>query len=161
MVLTALLCGCASPRQGIVLAPVGPPPHSAQSRSGSGVLIVFSALSAAPNFQSSPYHRTYTDYRVLSADGSELVQEVRNDTGKLLEGPNRVELPVGRYQILARANGYGNVTVPVVIRANQVTTLHLEGSPWWSKSSGILEANPVRLPNGEIVGWRAELSQGP
>ncbi len=161
MVLAALLCGCVSPRNQLVLAPVGPPPHSGESRSASGELIVFSALSAAPNFQSSPYHRTYTDYRVLSADGSEVVKEVHNDTGKLLEGPSRVELPVGRYQVLARANGYGNVTVPVVIKPHQVTTLHLEGSAWWSKSSGIFDSNPVRLPNGEIVGWRAELSQGP
>ncbi len=80
---------------------------------------------------------------------------VHNDSGKLAEGPEKLELPAGKYLVLARANGYGLVRVPVVIRRGQTTTLHLEGSVWWPASTGIGTSNPVRLPHQEIVGWRA------
>ena len=72
-----------------------------------------------------------------------------------LEGPKRVQLPVGTYRVVARANGYGVVTVPVIIRADQVTTVHLEGGPSWQNRSQLGQSNPVRLPDGEIAGWRA------
>ncbi len=63
--------------------------------------------------------------------------------------------PAGTYRVLARANGYGLAPVPVAIRPGQVTTLHLEGSVWWPVKSPIFNSNPVRLPGGEIIGWRA------
>jgi hypothetical protein len=159
MVITASLLGCASPHGELALEPVGPPPYAVAGSGTQGSLVVFSALEPTANFNSSPYRRRHTDYRVFSADGKQLIQAVRNDTGKLLEGPERVGLPAGTYQVIARANGYGDVAVPVVIKPNQVTTVHLEGSTWWPRGSGILEANPVRLPSGEIVGWRADLSK--
>jgi hypothetical protein len=72
-----------------------------------------------------------------------------------LDGPKRVQLPVGTYCVIARANGYGVVTVPVIIRADQVTTVHLEGSPSWQNLSQLSRSNSVRLPDGAIAGWRA------
>jgi hypothetical protein len=62
---------------------------------------------------------------------------------------------VGPYRVAARANGYGEVIVPVVIRANQVTTVHLEGSPAWPNGRELTKSDPVRLPDGEMAGWRA------
>jgi hypothetical protein len=62
---------------------------------------------------------------------------------------------VGAYLVAARANGYGKVIVPVVIRANQVTRVHLEGSPAWPNGRELAKSNPVLLPGGEIAGWRA------
>src|SRR5262249_6677707 len=121
----------------------------------SGTLQVFSALDSAPDFNNSPYRSRYSDYKVYSSDGAELVKAVRNDSGKLIEGPPRVELAIGKYRVIARANGYGEVTVPVVIKPSQTTAIHLEGSHWWPKSSQIFDANPVRLPSGQIVGWPA------
>jgi len=117
--------------------------------------MVFSALDPSADFNNSPYRHRYTDYHVYSPDETRLVKAVHNDTGKLVEGPARVQLPAGKYRVIARANGYGTVTVPVVIKANQTTTIHLEGSNWWPRSSLIFEANPVRLPSGQIVGWPA------
>ena len=80
---------------------------------------------------------------------------VDGDNGTRLAGPQKVELPVGAYCVIARANGYGVVTVPVIIQADQVTTVHLEGSPAWQNGSQLSQSNPVRLPDGEIAGWRA------
>ena len=154
MAAVAVLSGCASPGPGVVLDPVGPPPLASASVSPNGVLIVFSAFEQSADFNSQLYRRHYTDYRIRSADGKPL-QTVRNDGGALAEGPKRVQLPVGTYRVVARANGYGEVTVPVLIRADQVTTVHLEGSSSWPNRKQLAGSNPVRLPDGEIAGWRA------
>jgi hypothetical protein len=151
---TAFLSGCASHGPGLVLDPVGPPPFASTGAGSTGVLIVYSAYEQGAEFNSPYYRRQYTDYKILATDG-ELLQPVHNDSGTLIEAPKRVQLPVGTYRVVARANGYGEVTVPVVIRANQVTTVHLEGSPSWPNRSQLDASNPVRLPHGEIAGWRA------
>lgn len=151
---TALLSGCASHRPALVLDPVGPPPFASAAAGSTGTLKVFSAYEQGADFNSPPYHREYSDYRIFSVDGN-LVQTVQNDSGNLAEAPKRVQLPAGSYRVIARANGYGEVTVPVVIRPNQVTTVHLEGSPSWSNRGQLAASNPVRLPHGEIAGWRA------
>jgi hypothetical protein len=83
------------------------------------------------------------------------LRTVHNDNGELVEGPAEVSLAGGRYRVVALANGYGLVIVPVVIVRSQVTTVHLEGSPSWPDKQALLHSNPVRLPDGEIAGWRA------
>jgi hypothetical protein len=153
----ACVCGCAAFHNQLALDPVGPQPGTAGDGSSAGTLLVFSAFETTADFNRSPYRRQYTDYRVESADGTRLIRTVHNDNGLLFEGPKKIELPVGNYRVLARANGYGCVTVPVVVRSGQTTSVHLEGSAWWPKSSTIFQSNPVRLPSGQIVGWRASL----
>src|SRR5271157_1454924 len=104
LVVAGLLSGCASsPHQGLVLDPIGPPPNASPEAGSQGSLVVFSATDPTPAATGSPYHRQYSDYRVLSADGKELIQTVHNDTDKLPGGPRKVELPAGEYQVLARA----------------------------------------------------------
>ena len=154
LVAAALVAGCVSQQHGLVLDPIGPPgPPSA--RAGSiGTLVVFSAPDPHADFNDLPYLRRYTDYKITHEDGK-LVQTVRNDSGAPMEGPRRVQLPVGAYSVVARANGYGIVTVPVIIRSDQITMVHLEGGPSWQNRSPLKDSNPVRLPNGEIAGWRA------
>ncbi len=149
-----LIAGCAS-NQRLLLDAVGPTPDAWPLSGNKGSLLVYSARVASPESGTSRYRDRYSDYKVLSADGKSLVDEVRNDEGKLLGGPTRVTLPPGSYRVLARANGYGLVIVPVLIEKNRTTVIHLEGSFWWPRSSGIFESSPVRLPSGEIVGWRA------
>jgi hypothetical protein len=151
---TALLWGCASHGPALVLDTVGPAPFPSATAGSIGTLKVYSAFEQGADFNSQLYRRHYTDYEILSADGKRL-QRVRNDRGTSVEAPQRVELPVGTYRVVARANGYGEVTVPVVIRADQVTTVHLEGSPSWPNPKQPTESNLVRLPDGEITGWRA------
>lgn len=151
---TALLSSCASHGPALVLEPVGPAPFPSAIAGSTGTLMVFSAFEQGADFNSQLYRRHYTDYLILSADGKPL-QTVRNDSGTLMEAPKRVQLPVGTYRVVARANGYGKVTVPVVIRADQATTVHLEGSPSWPNRRQLAGSNPVRLPDGEIAGWPA------
>jgi hypothetical protein len=80
------------------------------------------------------YLRHDTDYKVAYQDGK-LAQSVHNANGTLLEGPKRVRLSEGAYCVVARAKGSGVLTVPVIIRADQVTTVHLEGGPAWQNRS--------------------------
>jgi hypothetical protein len=123
-------------------------------------LVVYSAFDPTPDLNRSPYRRRFTDYQIFSADGQQLIQLVNNNRETLVNTPPAVELATGSYRVVARANGYGPVTVPVVVKPGQVTTVHLEGSVWWPRSSPIFESNPVRLPKGEIVGWRADAGLG-
>jgi len=151
-----LLAGCATSKSGITLDTVGPvPDQPAAISSTNGMLVVYSAFEVNADFNScDPYRREYSDYRIFSADGN-LLQRVHNDSGLDLGSPTRVGLPAGSYLVIARANGYGFVTTPVVIETNQITTVHLEGGGSWPDESTFGETNAVRLPDGEIVGWRS------
>jgi hypothetical protein len=150
-----LLVGCSSPRTALVLEPVGPAPvQTSPQGSGNGVLVVFSAYEAGPNFANrDPYRPACSDYKVLSATGT-LLRVVHNDSGTILQQPATVPLPAGHYQVLARANGYGTVTVPVVIEAQHSTVLHLEGGSWPRRAS-LNRTNLVHLPGGQAIGWRS------
>jgi hypothetical protein len=155
----ALLSGCAtgSGGSGLVLDPVGPPlsPAMETPASGNGTLLVYSAFRRNADFNSrDPNRPEYSDYEIFNSDGT-LQQRVHNDSGTMLQGVLPVELPMGKYRVKARANGHGFVTVPVIIEAQQSTVLHLEGGGFWPDESVFNQTNAVRLPNGQIVGWKA------
>ncbi len=154
-----LLAGCASTNTGVVLDSVGPgPTESANSAAANGTLLVYSAYEVNANFNIRDDRRhQYSDYRILGNDGK-LVQPVVNDSGTILQRPASVDLPVGQYRVVAQANGYGLVTVPVTIEAGRTTVLHLEGGIKWPNQFGENQTNAVRLPDGEIVGWRSNLA---
>ena len=155
LLLSAIpLAGCASDRHALVLDPVGPPASLPQTAGPKGWLVVFSAHDPHAHFNSLPYTVFYTDYKIFSSDGR-LLQSVQNNPNPSVPGPTRVALPAGDYRVVARANGYGMVTVPVVIAAHQTTTVHLEGGDAGSRDATLAHADQVRLPDGEIVGWRA------
>jgi len=151
-----LLAGCASSQQGLTLAPVGPAStQAAPVVSENGSLVVYSAYDVTPANQGDYEHRRhYTDYKILNQDGS-LLKVVHNDSGSVVREAARVDLPPGSYKVVARANGYGKVTVPVVIEQNQLTTVHLEGGGSWQNEAARSSDQVVRLPDGTIVGWRA------
>ena len=156
---TTLISGCAFHDQPVVVDSVGPPTLQPANGGPKGVLMVYSAYDPEVEFSDIPLLRQYTDYKIFSEEGN-LLQSVRNNDGAVVENPERVELPTGRYRIMSRAKGYKNVTVPVVILADQLTEVHLEGGTSWQENATLLQSNPVRLPNGEIVGWRANKSMG-
>ncbi len=150
-----LLVGCASAQHGIVLAPVGPASVQATAAVPQGTLLVYSAYDVhAPSMGDFEDRHHYSDYRVFTEDGK-LLEKVHNDTGKMMGDPTRVNLPPGAYHVVANANGYGVVTVPVVIAVNRTTTLHLEGGGSWPKGAPD-PTDAVRLPDGRRVGWRAD-----
>jgi hypothetical protein len=158
MAVGILLTGCATGKSRIVLDPVGPPPAQAQTvQPDKGTLTVFSAFEVNADFNSrDPYRSEYSDYRIYSNDGK-LLRFVKNDDGSNFGSPGEVSLAPGGYRVVARANGYGTVTVPVEVDANRVTTIHLEGGYTWPNNPGFDKAKAVCLPGGEMVGWKNPL----
>src|SRR5580700_6949874 len=152
--ISLLLAGCATSNHSLVLQGVGPnPTAAANTTSTQGTLLVYSAYEVNADFNTRDPHRpVYSDYRILTPDGR-LQQLVHNNSGTMLQRPLQVDLPAGTYHIVAQANGYGLVTVPVAIAAGQDTIVHLEGGFRWPNKSAFNQSNAVRLPNGEIVGW--------
>src|SRR5215831_15091620 len=149
LLLLTLASGCASPRGGLVLDRVGPASDETGHNS-HGTLTVYSDLDSSPHW-GNPNHIWYSDYQVLS-DNGDLLKTVRNDSGTTVEGPVKVQLAPGNYRVHARANRYGWVTVPILIEANRVTTVHLDSG---SDFRGLAASNSVLLPHGETVGCRA------
>jgi hypothetical protein len=163
MVLLAMagglfVSGCATGTGGLVLDTAGPsmPPLAAAGPSTTnGTLLVYSAFRRNADFnRPDPYRQEYSDYDIFSADGK-LLRKIHNNLGTVLQEAVPVELPPGKYNVHARANGYGFVKVPVIIEANQSTVLHLEGGGFWPDESIFNQTNAVRLPDGQVVGWKA------
>lgn len=152
-----LLAGCGTGYNELTLDTVGPVPAQALTAAppgGDGTLVVYSAYKRNADFDSrDPRRQEYSDYRILTADGRPF-QSVHNNSGTILEDPVSVTLAPGKYRVIARANGYGYVTVPVIVEARQTTILHLEGGGSWPDTSVFNQTNAVRLPDGKIVGWR-------
>ena len=85
-----------------------------------------------------------------------LLKKIHNNDDTMLQRPVGVGLPAGKYSVQARANGYGLVSVPVMIQAGRNTVVHLEGGSNFGNHPAN-DTNMVRLPDGRIVGWRASL----
>jgi hypothetical protein len=151
----ALLMGCAGMGSGLVLDTAGPMPGPATpASSGPGTLIIYSAGKVNADFNShDPNRREYSDYKILDSD-RKLVKHVHNVADDMLEGPVPVELPPGKYFVVARSNSYGVVTIPVIITSQRQSILHLDGFNAWPNESVFNQNNSVRLPDGEIVGWK-------
>jgi hypothetical protein len=150
-----VLAGCATGHRNLTLDSVGPAPAQPSVASADGTLTVYSGFKVNADFNSTdPNHREYSNYKIFAADGK-LLQLVQNDTGLAQGSPAPISLAPGNYRVVARANGYGIVTVPVVIQAGNLTIVHLEGGYVWPDKSEFNQTNTVRLPDGGIVGWRA------
>ena len=154
-----LLTGCATSNGNkLSLDTVGPPVSqlaTSSSPSANGTLLVYSAYEVNADFNArDPNRPEYSDYEISTTDGK-LLQRVHNNSGTMLQDAVPVTLPVGKYQVKARANGYGLVTVPVIIVAQQSTILHFEGGGFWPDESVFNQTNAVRLPGGLIIGWKA------
>jgi hypothetical protein len=152
--------GCANFQKDLVLDPVGPPPaHPIAAVSTNGSLVVYSAGAAVPDLSAEISGNPsddweYSGYRILSPDGK-LFKFVPNNAGTVQLHPQKIELPAGRYVVVARANGYGRVSVPVLIAGNRITTLHLDAGGFSPVEPGFNQTNTVHLPDGSVVGWRA------
>lgn len=154
-VVCAFLAGCAGMKSGLVLDTVGPiPGSSAPSTTGQGTLIVYSAYQVNANFESqNPTRRQHSDYKLLDQDKKPL-ERIHNVTGDIIQDALPVNLAPGKYFVVARSNGYGIVTVPVIIAADRKTVLHLDNGNRWPNGTAIDASDAVQLPDGEIVGWR-------
>lgn len=153
------LAGCTTANNEMVLEGVGPDPTSTVNAvATTGTLLVYSAYVVNADFNVRDPHRPqYTDYWIYTADGK-LQQRIYNNSGTILQRPKEVELPAGTYRIVAEANGFGVVTVPVTIVAGQDTILHLEGGDRWPNPGAFNQVNAVRLPDGQVVGWKSTVA---
>jgi len=153
--LALVITGCISGRDPLVLDPVGPVHASTSKKSDAGFLTVYSAYDANAHFYSRKYDgREFSDYSIFDANGR-FLRKIHNSTDSIIEAPATVSLPPGQYKVIARANGYGDVTVPVIIERDQQTVLHLEGGETAPELAGADSSNKVRLPDGSIVGFRS------
>ena len=164
-----LVSGCASAPQVAVLEPVGPAPMGHPKSSAEGSLVVYSARERAPmdinreewlwnsDFGRNDflYELAHTDYTICMQDGK-VLEHVRNARNVDDPEPVRVTLLPGSYRIEAEAEEDGggtvNVTIPVVIQPGRTTTAHLAGE--WKPVQHFTDADVVRLPDGQIAGWR-------
>ncbi len=149
LLLPLFLAGCATTPPLVMSGSVGPAPRVEAVSEKQGTLVVYSVWDIFPGGDSDYHYRE--DY-VLSWPGDAHVRTVRNHAGTFEEGPVSVSLPPGRYQIRARAAGYGKVTANVVIEAGRTTIVWLDGTG--PKDAVAPTAAQVRLPNGQMIGWR-------
>jgi hypothetical protein len=149
-----LLGGCASHKDALMLAPVATASGTSPRSLATGSLVVYSAFDPHAHFNGFAYHAYYSDYKIFNATG-ELLRSVHNDSDMVLEGPVTVALSAGQFRIVARANGHGTITIPVVITAGQTTILHLEGGTSRRTISQLAPSELIRSPEGQIIGWMA------
>jgi hypothetical protein len=149
--LLLLLSACSlNPRPTVLETTVGPAPAQASRPANQGYLVVYSAWSS---FVDQGYMAHHSRYNLASQDGT-MTKEVLNYRDRFDEGPIRLPLPPGSYQLTARAAHYGKVVVPVMIKEHQTTFVYLDGSSH-PEIPLTQTTNLVKLPNGQIVGWSA------
>ena len=149
---TAAMLLCAGCATSITLAPVGPSPVAFQTSSGDGQLEVFSALSGHIEGNNPTWYQ-HTDYEIYNEQGHRM-EHVRNSRGYYSQRPRVVTLPAGRYIVKARARGARQVNVPVVIKAGELTPVHLDAK--WSPAIDASGTQLVKGPDDYPVGWRAD-----
>ena len=152
--VVSMVAGCSTTP--MVLGTVGPSPASATAQADQGYLKVHTATED-PGDGGEPNYYPHTSYSIYTESGS-LWKSILNHVGTMDESPMLVRLPIGRYKVVGKADGYGQVAVPVIIKPGRVTEVNLEilGR---AKPAVVDEAAVVQLPNGCVVGWRAELAE--
>jgi hypothetical protein len=150
--------------------------------SASGSLVVYSATYPQTLEQSEyPAHTNYT----VATVGDQVIERVANNTGSFGAVPASVQLPCGQYHVRAQYGAGRFVIVPVAIQAGKTTILDLDGEPLpagggpakgpmgqpggpmgqpvpagdslATRSVSGPMGQPIRLPDGQIAGWRATI----
>lgn len=155
-VLAVLLpAGCSTPPPAtkVRLEPIGPR-LAGPSRGREGFLRVHSATTDEQSGQ-IPY-KVHTPYWVYTESGEKL-RSIPNHVGVADQAPMTIRLPPGRYLVLARADGLGLITAPVVIAGGMMTEVHLTHTGM-EVPAGVAEAELVRLPTGKVAGYRVRES---
>src|SRR5437763_4096853 len=107
-------------------------PGMAQAQAGElsqGSLEVYSATDEFKDGDARYF--PHSSYAVYTTDGK-LLKNVGNHISRTDEIPEIVALPVGSYTVVAQAEKYGYVRVPVAIKEGQRTILDLD--IWGSKT---------------------------
>jgi len=148
-----VLVSCAATRGPLALGPVGPDTSGRVEAIPTGYLKVYSATE--DHNDGDVHYFPHTGYTVYSDDGK-IVKKVANAIGVHDEDPTLAEVPAGTYTVLAESEYYGMVKVKVVIEPGKLTTVNLEYNKPSQRDPSKSNNDLVRLPNGSVVGWRAE-----
>ena len=153
VVVLALAAGCATDPSRVSVPAVGPmtgtPPGHLGS--GNGTLQVFTQASPFNDGQAPPVVRAICS--IYTEDGK-LVERFQNAAVNEDAPPFEFSLRAGQYLVSVPTPGYGQVTVPVVIVAGDITPLYLNRTGMMNKDD-LPESELSRLPNALIVGRRA------
>lgn len=141
--------GCATHSSLSLQDPVGPEIAQVNPGEAQGELVVYSPTRVSVVDQSEyPIHTPYTIYSL----NKQVVKQVRNLAGSFDQAPERVSLPQGSYRVKALNAGAGEVIITVVIRPGKTTVVDLDGTALPQDK----QSQWVRLPDGHVVGWRAD-----
>ena len=135
----------------IVLETVGPE-SPGRSGTGKGYLLVYSATDKVQDGKLDFF--PHTGYTVYDATGK-FVHYTPNRVGNTDPVPVTIPLAAGIYKVVARAELYGRVTVPVKIDNGKLTVVYLErgGMPQKVRPKN---REFITLPKGDIVGVKEE-----
>jgi hypothetical protein len=146
------LAACAATHGPLVLGPVGPEEQTVSRLSLTGYLKVYTATEQ--HNDGDTYYYPHAEYFVYSPD-NKLVKRVANAISIHDEEPELVELPAGTYIVLAPSESYGMVRVKAIVQPGEQTTVNLEYQTLPAHLTSTEAGNLVRLPNGSVVGTRA------
>jgi len=154
LAILPLVASCAASSDAAVLVPVGPQPLTADELAPKGYLKVYTVTE--DHNDGDVHYFPHTGYTIYSEDGKTVVKKVANAISIHDEDPAFVDMPAGNYTILAESEYYGMAKVKVVIEPGKLTTVNLEYNNPSPRDLSKSSADQVRLPNGSVVGWRAE-----
>jgi len=145
--VVALTASCMS--KPVALSVIGPEPGGVKHGDAAGRLQVFSATEKSLPFASDDpvTFNFHSGYDIYDAKGKN-VRFVPNHLSEMDEWPDQVDIPAGRYTVVAQSTCCGLVRVPVIISSGRTTVVHLDGN--WFPGSG---AQLVYLPTGAAAGW--------
>jgi len=149
----SFVAGCAEAPPTVVHETVGPRAAVAGAEHAGYLTVYSGSYWTTPSTSDDvvPSVLSYTDYDIQGLDGS-LFKHVENGD----EEPARVLLPKGCYIVVAQSETSGTISVPVAIETRRITVVHLEQAQDSKKAfTGIDSADLVRLPDGQVIGFRA------
>lgn len=145
--------GCSSPKQPAIAERIGPAPAVSIPHQDAGYLAVYSAWSNFVDQGSTGHHSRY----IVSADDGRSTREIINHVDRFDEGPIQLPLAPGAYHVRARSAHFGRVNIPIVIEPHRTTLVYLDGRPH-PETRGEQASTEVKLPDGEVVGYSATVS---
>jgi hypothetical protein len=153
-VIIPLLSGCASTP--VALNSVGPAPATpAGEYVATGWLRVYTATDAH-EIGDNTYYYTHTGYHIYTEDGK-LWKYIPNHTGDMDESVANVQIPEGKYKVLARSEPYNVVIVPVLIQAGKTSEVHLGAH--WTPPLNAPTNEIIYFPDGRPVGWKSSMTK--
>jgi len=144
------ISGCAA-RSTAPSAPdlgvIGPPLSVQLAPTHEGTLVVYTDWIPVPAIDADTHQRS--DYRILLMDGT-VYRRVSN-AGHAAA----VLLPEGTYLIDTSVQPYGPMKIPVRVAADHQTEICLTGD-WDAAFQRVPKDAVVKLPDGRVIGWRAQ-----